>query len=303
MAICCLLVILSSKLTAQNTIALYPEGVPHALTDATQETHTENDILWITDISTPSIKVFSPTRKHQSGKAVIICPGGGYHGLAYDLEGTEIAKWYNSIGITAFVLKYRMPEKHTGDFKSKIPLSDAIRAIKYVRKNADRWNIDPHQIGIMGFSAGGHLASTLGTHYDMDVFPESDPYHKVSARPDFMILIYPVISMEDAYTHKGSMHSLLGQKPSKENQRLYSNNLQVDNKTPATFLVHCADDDVVIVDNSILMFQALQKQDIASELHVFPKGGHGFGLAITNPHLKIWPSLLEGWLGQLEDKE
>lgn len=301
-AVCCLFIAFSARLTAQDIIPLYPEGVPHKLSDVPQETQTENDILWITDIRTPSIEVYSPTNKHQNKKAVIICPGGGYQGLAYDLEGTEIAKWYNSIGITAFVLKYRMPKRHTGDFKSKIPLSDAIRAIKYIRKNADRWNIDPHKIGIMGFSAGGHLASTLGTHYNMEVFPESDPFHQISARPDFMILIYPVISMEDAYTHKGSMHSLLGQDPNEDAQQLYSSNTQVDSNTPATFLVHCADDDVVKVDNSIMMFQALQRHNIASELHVFPKGGHGFGLGITNTHLKIWPSLLEGWLDQLEEK-
>lgn len=301
-AILYLLFAISTSLSAQEIIPLYPQGVPHKLSDDVQENHTENDILWITDIKNPSIEVYKPTNKHQNKKAVLICPGGGYHGLAYDLEGTEIAKWFNSIGITAFVLKYRMPTKHTGDFKSKIPLSDAVRAIKYIRKNAERWNIDPHQIGVMGFSAGGHLASTLGTHYDMEVFPQADPYNQISARPDFMILIYPVISMEKAYTHQGSMNSLLGQNPSKQAQDFYSNNKQVDSKTPPTFLLHCADDEVVMVKNSIMMFQALQDHNIASELHVFPKGGHGFGLGITHPHLKVWPSLLQGWLVQLEEK-
>lgn len=293
---------ISVTLTAQNTIPLYPEGVPHAIMDAPQEIHTENDILWITEIRSPSIEVFTPTNKHRSKKAVIICPGGGYHGLAYDLEGTEIAKWYNSIGVTAFVLKYRMPKRHTGDFKNKIPLSDAVRAIKLVRKNADRWNIDPDQIGIMGFSAGGHLASSLGTHYDMDLFPQDDPYHQISARPDFMILIYPVISMEEAYTHKGSMQSLLGEHPSEKTQLLYSSDKQVDPNTPKAFLVHCQDDDVVDVANSIKMFQGLQEHKIPSELHIFPKGGHGFGLGITNQHIDIWPTMLERWLTQLEEK-
>src|SRR5690606_38067011 len=164
LAFCCLIIFLSTKLSAQNSIPLYPEGVPHSIAEAPQEKHTVNDILWITESRTPSIEVFLPPKKHQNKQAVIICPGCGYHGLAYDLEGIEIAKWYNSIGYTAFVLKYRTPERHTGDFKNKIPLSDAVRAMKYIRKNADQWNIDPHNIGVMGFSAGGHLASTLGTH-------------------------------------------------------------------------------------------------------------------------------------------
>lgn len=302
LTLCCLYIALSANLSAQNSIPLYPEAVPHALVDAPQEKHTENDILWITEIRTPTIEVYLPPKRHQNKKAVIILPGGGYHGLAYDLEGIEIAKWYNTIGYTAFVLKYRTPERHTGDFKNKIPLSDAVRAIKYIRKNADRWSIDPHNIGIMGFSAGGHLASTLGTHYDMEVFPKSDPYHEVSARPDFMVLIYPVISMEDAYTHKGSKLYLLGEKPSKEAVHLFSNNKQVNSETPPTFLIHCEDDNVVPVANSIMMFQALKENDIDTELHVFPKGGHGFGLGITNSHISIWPTLLERWLHQLDEK-
>lgn len=297
----CMILGLSITLNAQHSIPLYPEGVPYGILDAPKEIHTENDILWITEIRSPSLQVFTPPKKHRSKKAVIICPGGGYHGLAYDLEGTEIAKWYNSIGITAFVLKYRMPKRHTGNYKSKIPLSDAARAMKFVRKNADRWNIDPNQIGIMGFSAGGHLASTLGTHYNMDLFTPDDPYEKISARPDFMILIYPVISMEDAYTHKGSMQSLLGEHPSTEAQHLYSSDQQVDPNTPRTFLIHCLDDDVVDVANSIKMFQSLQEHKVPSELHVFPKGGHGFGLAVNNKQLAIWSTLLERWLNQLEE--
>src|SRR5690606_2066284 len=240
---------LYTNVNAQSSIALYTEAVPHALKDAPQEKHTKSDILWVTEVRTPSIEVYLPPKRHQNNKAVLICPGGGYHGLAYDLEGIEIAKWYNSIGYTAFVLKYRSPERHTGDFKNKIPLSDAVRAMKYIRKNADRWNIKPDKIGIMGFSAGGHLASTLGTHYDMDVFPEYDPYNGVSARTDFMVLIYPVISMDDTYTHKGSKLYLLGENPSKETQHLLSNNEQVDSETPPTFLLHCEDDKVVPVAN------------------------------------------------------
>lgn len=299
---CLLIVVISTTLSAQKSIPLYPEGVPHALKNAPEESHNKNEILWITDIKTPNITVYSPTPKHRNGKAVLIAPGGGYHGLAYDLEGTEIAKWLNSIGVTAFVLKYRMPGNHNGDFKSKIPLSDAIRAIKYIRKNADSLNIDQNKIGVMGFSAGGHLASTLGTHYDMEVFPKDDPYNAISARPDFMILIYPVISMEEAYTHTGSMDALLGKNPNQKLLRMYSSNKQVNNQTPPTFLLHCADDDVVPVANSTMMFESLQEHNIPSELHVFPKGGHGFGLGITHPHLKTWPVLLEGWLNQLEEK-
>jgi acetyl esterase/lipase len=222
--------------------------------------------------------------------------------LAYDWEGTDIAKWFNSKGITAFVLKYRLPESKSLLVNHKAPLQDAQRAIRLVRHHAEKWNLSKDQIGIMGFSAGGHLASTLGTHYDIDKNVVTDSIDSLSARPDFMILIYPVITMKAPYTHLGSRTSLIGANPKPELINFYSNELHVDKDTPPTFLLHSTDDSAVPVMNSILFYQALEKENIYSELHVYPVGGHGFALAVNQGYLQNWTQLLYDWIQSLNNE-
>ncbi|MDG3583394.1 alpha/beta hydrolase [Galbibacter pacificus] len=292
----------SSFVSAQNkSIPLYQGKIPNSTGAPEEEIRENNNILLISNVQKPALEVFTPPKRNRNGKAVIICPGGGYHYLAYDWEGTEIAKWFNSKGITAFVLKYRLPIAKTVTNKSEVPLSDAIQAIKMVRKNAETWNINPNDIGIMGFSAGGHLASTLGTHYNMDYNIKNDPYKDISARPDFMILIYPVITMEATYTHRGSREALLGKQPTDEIIDLYSNEKQITKNTPPTFLLHCEDDDVVPVENSLLFYKALKENNVPAEMHLYPKGGHGFGLASNNAHLQTWTQRLYEWLWKMSN--
>jgi len=279
---------------------LWPQGVPNQVSSAEQEVQEHGDILWITRVQTPDISVFLPTKQHATGQAVVICPGGGYSGLAYDWEGTDIAKWLNSKGIAGIVLKYRLPSPEYQKTPRLAPLQDAKQAMRLVRKKASQWNINPDQIGVMGFSAGGHLASTLGTHFDD---PEADVDHElseISARPDFMVLVYPVVSMADGIANVGSKRNLLGESPSQELQDNYSNELQVSEHTPPTFLVHSSDDEAVPVDNSIRFYQALLKNGISCEMHLYPHGGHGYSLALDDGHLKYWPDLLAEWLDSLE---
>ncbi|MDQ8013892.1 MAG: alpha/beta hydrolase [Flavobacterium nitrogenifigens] len=243
-------------------------------------------------VSVPTLSIFIPKESKPNQAAVVICPGGGYTHLAFDKEGTKVAEWFNSLGITAFVLKYRMPTDLTMKNKNVGPLQDAQEAIRYVRQNASKWNIDPSKIGILGFSAGGHLASTASTHYDDKVY---DSAYKVSARPDFSLLIYPVISMENDITHKGSQTNLLGENPSEELINNYSNEKRVTSKTPPTFLIHATDDTVVIPENSINYYLALKKNGVTAELHIYEKGGHGFGLGVADTS-KYWTRDCEEWL-------
>ncbi|MXO06627.1 alpha/beta hydrolase [Flavobacterium sp. HBTb2-11-1] len=243
-------------------------------------------------VSVPTLSIFIPKEVKPNQTAVVICPGGGYTHLAFEKEGTKVAEWFNSIGIAAFVLKYRMPTDLTMKNKSVGPLQDAQEAIRYVRQNAAKWNIDPNKIGILGFSAGGHLASTASTHYDNKVYESA---YKVSARPDFSLLIYPVISMENEITHKGSQTNLLGNNPSKELIDSFSNEKKVTSKTPPTFLIHATDDTVVIPENSINYYLALKKNGVSAEMHVYEKGGHGFGLGVADTS-KFWTRDCEEWL-------
>ncbi|KAF2333919.1 alpha/beta hydrolase [Flavobacterium nitrogenifigens] len=243
-------------------------------------------------VSVPTLSIFIPKESKPNQTAVVICPGGGYTHLAFDKEGTKVAEWFNSLGITAFVLKYRMPTDLTMKNKNVGPLQDAQEAIRYVRQNASKWNVDPSKIGILGFSAGGHLASTASTHYDDKVY---DSAYKVSARPDFSLLIYPVISMENDITHKGSQTNLLGENPSKELINNYSNEKRVTSKTPPTFLIHATDDTVVIPENSINYYLALKKNGVTAELHIYEKGGHGFGLGVADTS-KYWTRDCAEWL-------
>ncbi|QSW88573.1 alpha/beta hydrolase [Flavobacterium endoglycinae] len=243
-------------------------------------------------VSVPTLTAFFPAVTKPNQTAVVILPGGGYSHLAIDKEGTKIAEWFNTLGIPAFVLKYRLPSDLIMKNKNVGPLQDAQEAIRYVRQNAAKWNINSNKIGIMGFSAGGHLASTLSTHYDDKVYESA---FKVSARPDFSVLIYPVISMENEITHKGSQINLLGESPSQELIDSFSNEKKVNAKTPPAFLIHATDDTVVIPENSINYYLALKKNGVSAEMHIYEKGGHGFGLG-TNDTSKFWPKQLENWL-------
>ncbi len=221
--------------------------------------------------------------------AVIVFPGGGYSHRAQH-EGEPIALWLNSIGISAFVLEYRV-----SPYRYPYPLLDAKRAIRYVRYHAQEWNIDPKKIGILGFSAGGHLAATVGTHFDLGNSDSDDPIERVSCRPDAMVLCYPVITFVE-FRHDGSMRALLGDNPSPDMIDMLSNESQVTTDTPPAFLWHTANDQAVPVENSLLFAGALSKNKVPFELHIFPDGRHGLGLARENPQVREWTRLCENWL-------
>ena len=252
----------------------------------------EGVINGISKVSKPTLTIFLADSKIGNGTAVIICPGGGYSHLAINKEGYKIAKWFNSLGISAFVLKYRMPSDITMKDKSIGPLQDAQEALRIVRRNADKWKLDPNKIGILGFSAGGHLAAALSTHFAEKVYT---PIDNTSARPDFSILVYPVISMQDGITHNGSKENLLGKTASAELIEKYSNEKHVNNTTPKTFLVHATDDKAVPVENSINYYLALKQHQIPVEIHVYENGGHGFGLGVQETNIN-WPKACEKWL-------
>lgn len=262
-----------------------------------------SDIILISNVQIPGMDVFLPAKNNANGQAVIICPGGGYVVEAYDWEGTDIAMWLASNGIAAFVLQYRLPLSGNSLIPHLSPMLDAQRAIRLVRFNAFKWNINPFQIGIMGFSAGGHLASTVGTHFDYGIASSSDPVNKMSSRPDFMVLVYPVITFTQEFMHKGSRDALLGNAPSEELIKNFSNELQVTQKTPPTLLIHAADDAVVPPQNSIVFFQALQEKKVSCALHIFPKGGHGFSLAHANPLLHKWTNVAIDWINDQKDEQ
>jgi len=260
---------------SQDILKLYPGKTPNEIPGPDKESRTDDGIVRISNISMPSLLVYLPPKEKANGIAVIVCPGGGYGINAIKHEGTDVAEQLNKAGIAAFVLKYRLPDDKIMKDKRIGPLQDAQQAIKTVRLRAKEWNIDPAKIGIAGFSAGGHLASTAGTHFQKAVI---DNPEDISLRPDFMILLYPVISFQDDIGHKGSRTNLIGASPSKELIDLYSNELQVTLKTPPAFIVHAGDDNAVMVENSLRFYEALNKHGIPSELFIFPKGGHGFGL-------------------------
>lgn len=246
----------------------------------------------IRKVTEPTLMPFLVENKSAKNAAVIICPGGGYSVLSIDKEGINVAKWFNSIGVSAFVLKYRLPSDLIMADKTVGPLQDAQEAIRVLRRNAEKWNLDTNKIGIMGFSAGGHLAATASTHYSDAVYEVKDG---VSARPDFSMLIYPVISMENGITHNGSKESLLGKTASADLIAKYSNEKEVNEKTPPTFLVHSTDDHAVPVENSINYYLALKKNKVAAEMHVYENGGHGFGLGTKGTNTD-WSASLEHWL-------
>lgn len=280
-------------------IPLYPGPIPNSKPGNGNEKIEKQEITVISNVQVPDIAVYLPTKRFATGQAVVICPGGGYWILAYDLEGTDIARYLNSIGVAAIVLKYRLPTYGNTVVPHQAPLMDAQRAMRLVRLNAAKWNIDPAKIGIMGFSAGGHLASTLGTHFDAGDPAASDSVERMSCRPDFMILMYPVITFTESFMHKGSRDALLGNDPDPELVRYYSNELQVKDNTPPAFLVHADNDKGVPVENTLLMYQALRAKKIPAELHILSEGDHGFGLGTNDAHVAGWTLSLRLWLANL----
>jgi len=261
---------------AQKPIVLWPDGAPGAVGKD--------------DVDIPTLTPFLPLKEKATGAAVIVCPGGGYTHLA-DHEGGPVAQWLNSIGITAFVLKYRLGPR----YHHPAPLLDAARAIRTVRARASEWNINPERVGILGFSAGGHLASTLATHFDSGQANARDPIERPSSRPNLAILIYPVITMGEK-THAGSKKSLLGDNPPAELVTLLSNEEQVTKDTPPTFLVHTMADTAVPFENSLMFVAALRKAGVPVEFHLYERGPHGFGLGRDDPILSTWPARCADWL-------
>ncbi len=290
-----LLILIPCSLIAQDFIPIWPDQkMPNS--KGMQLERIENN-EWITQISTPDIYTFFPSKEEKNYSAVLILPSGGYHHLTYILDGTQLAKRFNTFGVYVFVLIYRLPTSPDLLERNIRPLQDAQLAMRIMRANAVKWNIDPEKIGVMGAASGGHLASTLGTHI-VDVSSTDDSFDQYPFAPKFMILISPVISM-GKYTPRGSLNNLLGENPSQEMMKHYSNELQVNENTCPTFIVHAADDYAVNPMNSILSYQALLKLDISASLHIFPKGDHKIGL-INNPgSTDLWPELCKLWLKEI----
>jgi acetyl esterase/lipase len=258
-------------------IVLWEGGAPGALGN------TDTDIPTLTAYRAPRVT---------NGTAVVIAPGGGYQNLAMEHEGRQFAYWFNAMGVTAFVLKYRLGPK----YHHPVELGDAQRAIRTVRARASEFNVSGDRIGMMGFSAGGHLTSTAGTHFDAGKGDASDPIERVSSRPDFLILGYPVISFDPAITHAGSLRNLLGEKPDPKLVEDLSNDLRVTTQTPPTFIFHTTNDNAVPVENSIRFYLALRKAKVPVEMHLFESGPHGVGMALNDPALSQWPQLLVTWM-------
>ena len=281
---------------AQQELPLYgSQPIPNSKPGPDQETVDSSGKpvrLSYSKVSRPTLTVYLPAAGKSNGTAVIVCPGGGYSHLAMSHEGKEVAELLATWGVTAFVLKYRLPSDETMIDKTIGPLQDAQRAIQLVRQRAAEWGVDTKRVGIMGFSAGGHLASTASTHFTQTTIDNKD---NISLRPDFSILLYPVISFSDSIGHRGSRDCLLGKQPSPAAIQKYSNELQVTAQTPPTFLVHAEDDKTVAVVNTLYFYEALVKAHVPAEMHVYPNGGHGFGL--RNPTTgDQWPERLKNWL-------
>jgi acetyl esterase/lipase len=289
--------VLTINSNAQNSVLkVWPDGVPGSIKNESyleKSTEANGIVSRYEKVTDPSITIFLPPAEKATGTAVLICPGGGYGALAFDHEGFAIAKWLNDNGIAGIILKYRLPSDLIMKDKSIGPLQDAQEGIRIIRRHAAEWKINPRKVGVIGFSAGGHLASTLSTHFAEKVYEVKDT---TSARPDFSLLIYPVISFETSFTHMGSRNNLIGNNPSEAAIKRFSNELQITGKTPPAFIVHAADDKGVSVKNSLVYLEGLVKNNIPAELHVFQKGGHGFGLAINKGTESSWPDLCIKWM-------
>lgn len=289
------LIFVSISVSAQELLRLYPGTIPGSTGKVTTETEGRGSSHgMITVVTDPELEIYLPEEDKATGAAVIVCPGGSYKVLTYQGEGVMTAREFAKNGIAAFVLKYRLPDDATMKDKTTGPLQDAQQAIKVVRENAGKWGIDINRIGIVGFSAGGHLASTVATHFKKSYINNPD---NISLRPDFLILIYPVISMQDNLTHLDSRTNLLGPNPSKELIDQYSGEMQVTKNTPPTYITHSADDKLVDVDNSIYFFEALRHNDVSVEMHIYPEGGHGF---VLRQKTEEWMSPLFKWMRNLK---
>jgi acetyl esterase/lipase len=262
----------------REVVLLWPDGAPGAVGNE--------------DVDKPTLALYPAPEERSTGTAVVVCPGGGYRNLAMDHEGVQIARWLNSIGVAAFVLKYRLGPR----YHHPAPLDDAQRALRYVRLNAGKFRIARDRVGIWGFSAGGHLASTAATHFDRGDQAAAEPIGRMTTRPDFAILGYPVISFTTEYTHEGSRRHLLGENPDPKLVELLSNEKQVTAETPPTFLFHTNEDTGVPPENSVLFYLALRKAGVPAELHIYERGQHGVGLAPTDLVLSSWPRRLADWL-------
>ncbi|MBB5866043.1 alpha/beta hydrolase [Xanthomonas sp. 3058] len=288
-----------------SRIQLWPKGIapgdsrlkaPQRIVDRSNDPADPD--RYIQQISAPYLVVYRP--KRPNGTALLVTPGGGYQRIVLDNEGSALVpSFVDPAGITLFVLRYRLPGEGHPD-GADVPLADAQRALRLIRANAARYGIDPQRVGVMGFSAGGHVAASLDTRYAAQVYPAQDAADALSARPDFALLIYPVIDMDSANAHMGSRERLLGKTPSAAQVSAYSPQLHVDAHTPPTFLLHAQDDTVVSVRNSLLMHDALLRAGVPSELHVFPQGGHGFGTAsATGLTVAAWPQLAQAWIAHV----
>jgi acetyl esterase/lipase len=271
-----------------TSIPLYGEAmIPNSKPGPDEETSTDGS--WIRKVSRPVMQIHLPAKARATGAAVVIFPGGSYAGLTFEFEGTQQARFFVDHGIAALVVKYRIPNDQTMVDKSMGPLQDAQQAMRFARQHAAEWNLDPKRIGVIGFSAGGHLASTLATHFDK---PYVDNPDHVDLRPDFLVLVYPVISMDAKITHMDSRKALLGSDPSESQIRFFSNELHVTKSTPATLILHAADDGLVDVDNSIAFFEALRHAGVPVEARLFQKGQHGFFLMPRDR----WQGAIMEWL-------
>jgi acetyl esterase/lipase len=286
-----LLFLINGSLSAQNeVIELWKNGVPNAIAAPNYQEFLDEKTDRIGKVSIPTLTVFVPEKPN--GTSVIICPGGGYQFLAINKEGYKTAERFNSLGITAFVLKYRLPSDEIMKNKTIGPLQDAQESVRFIRRNAEKWSLNPDKIGVLGYSAGGHLAASLSTKHNEIVYQNSD---SISAKPNFSILIYPVISMNEAITHKGSRNKLLGNPASDELIEQFSTEKRISAETPPTFLAHAIDDKSVPVENSLQYLLGLRKYNIISEMHLYQKGGHGFGLGKEGTS-EFWTTHCEKWL-------
>lgn len=279
--------------SAQEVIPLYKDSIPNARPSPDEErvTYDRDSNMIIHNISRPTLTVYLPAKDKRNGAAVVICPGGGYWVTASKHEGSDVARRFNQMGVAAFVLKYRIPDEKTMINTAIGPLQDAQRALQMVRENASAWGIKTDKVGIMGFSAGGHLAATAGTHFAKSYISNSK---KLSLRPDYMVLVYAVTTFTEPIASKGSREKLLGKNASPELIREFSNELHVNKKTPPTFLVH-AKDDAVKVENSILFADELRKNGVPVEMYLYEKGGHGYGM-FNKSSTVLWMDLLEQWM-------
>lgn len=284
----------SSRAIAQQFIPLWPEGKKPNSNGQVVKDSLYNERIW--KVGVPGIYAFTVGKSENKGSAVLICPGGGYERLSHLYNGFNFARWFNTLGINAFVLIYRLPHQQDLQQRQLAPLQDAQRAMKLIRANVRQWNLQPDKIGVMGVSAGGHVASTLGTHLQ-DVSAIKDSLDKTNYRPDFMVLLSPVITMGQ-FTHPGSRKHFLGADTTKVNIDRYSNERQVSAGTPPAFLVHALNDSTVSVRNSLLFYDALLNHKVNASIHIFPEGRHNIKLVDNPGSTDLWLNLLELWLNE-----